>query len=109
MKDKLFCVLRIFSIFHLYVLHFLHLQNGAMPRGTRIPGIDTMEAGGDGVWLVARSLEYPMFLPHSDIDLLLGHVCCVKQIENKSPSDLSVLFYQSLSPIPCSDMEHLQW
>lgn len=75
----------------------------------RISGIDTTEARGDRVWPVGRSLKYQLFLPRADTDVFLHHLCSLKQIQNKSPSYLSFLFYQSLSPVACSDMELLRW
>lgn len=55
-----------------------------------------MGAGGDRVRLVGRSLKHQPFLSHTDIDLLLDHLCSLKQIWNKSPSYSSVLFLSEL-------------
>lgn len=55
-----------------------------------------MGAGGDRVRLVGRSLKHQPFLSHTDTDLLLDHLCSLKQIWNKSPSYSSVLFLSEL-------------
>lgn len=55
-----------------------------------------MGAGGDRVRLVGRSLKHQPFLSHTDIDLLLDHLCSLKQIWNKRPSYSSVLFLSEL-------------
>lgn len=69
--------------------------------------MNTTEAGGDRLWLVGTSLRDQLFLSRADTDQLLGHLCSPKEIQNKSPTYLSFLFYQTASPVPCSDGEHL--
>lgn len=55
-----------------------------------------MRAGGDRVQLVGRSLKHQLFLSHTDINLLLDHLCSLKQIWNKSSSYSSILFLSEL-------------